>query len=107
MAEKSWCEEFVSIYVNETPLPESRSAALPRASDAAVPPVPSHEISPGVFSMAGSFARSMADFAANGFKVVSRESFDERLDICRSCENLSGTQCRLWVLCEYQSLACP
>ena len=38
MSGKSWCEEFGTIYVNETPLPESRSVALPNTTHSSPPP---------------------------------------------------------------------
>lgn len=50
---------------------------------------------PSLVGMAGSLAKSMAQFAASGFRTVPREIHAARVAECESCEQKVGTQCRL------------
>ena len=44
--------------------------------------------------MAFTATRSMAKFASSGFKTVSRDAREERLDVCRKCEQHTGLRCK-------------
>jgi len=95
MPNPSWCDQFGSIYVNESPLAEAKGAELPAGDHLAdSPPLAAQEIAPGVFTMAASLTQSMAQFAADGFQIVDRSAFASRLSVCQICEELSGAQCR-------------
>ena len=48
-----------------------------------------------VLQMAFTATRSMAKFAAAGFKSVHRDQRDARLDICHSCEHYTGIRCKI------------
>ena len=50
---------------------------------------------PSFLKMAYSLSRSMARFAASGFKTVSREANQERLKVCSQCEQHTGIRCKL------------
>jgi hypothetical protein len=94
MPNPSWCSQFTTIYVNESPLTDATPPPLgdvERLADR--PPEAVREVAPGVFSMAASFGKSMAQFAADGFQTVERSAYASRLNICQSCDQLSGYQC--------------
>jgi len=94
MPNPNWCDQFGSIYVNESPLAEAKGTALPAGDTLAdSPPLAAQEIAPGVFTMAASLGKSMAQFAAEGFQVLDRSAFASRLSVCQSCEELWGAQC--------------
>jgi len=94
MPHPSWCHQFGSIYVNESPLVEAKGAALPEVDHLAdSPPMAAQEVAPGVFTMAASLGKSMGQFAMEGFRFVDRSAFAARLSVCQSCEDLSGAQC--------------
>ena len=42
---------------------------------------------------AWNLATSLMNFVADGLKTVSTEQYQERLDVCDSCENRSGNRC--------------
>jgi tetratricopeptide (TPR) repeat protein len=48
-----------------------------------------------VLQMAFTATRSMAKFAAAGFKSIHRDERDKRLDICRDCEHYTGIRCKI------------
>ncbi len=50
---------------------------------------------PSLFRMAITATASMAKFVASGFKTISKESRDKRLQTCNSCEYHTGVRCRL------------
>ncbi len=50
---------------------------------------------PSFLKMAYSLTKSMARFAASGFKTVSREANQERLEVCAQCEHHTGIRCKL------------
>ena len=45
--------------------------------------------------MAYTATRSMGKFASSGFKTVSRDAREERLDVCRTCEQHTGLRCKV------------
>ena len=52
-----------------------------------LPRVKSQRKPPNVISMAKTFAKSSADWAANGFKHTEEGELAQRIETCRSCEN--------------------
>lgn len=48
-----------------------------------------------VLQMAFTATRSMAKFAAAGFKSVHRDQRETRLDICHHCEHYTGLRCKV------------
>lgn len=50
---------------------------------------------PTLARMAGSFTKSMAQFAASGFQTVPKEVHELRVVACEACEHRSGAQCQL------------
>jgi len=48
---------------------------------------------PSLPRLAKNFFTSMAKNAWNGFKTVSQERYDARLDICEGCQFRSGNRC--------------
>lgn len=50
---------------------------------------------PSLVGMAGSLAKSMAQFAASGFRTVPKEIHAARVAQCAECEHQAGMQCRL------------
>ena len=48
-----------------------------------------------VLQMAFTATRSMAKFAAAGFKSIHRDERDKRLDICHDCEHYTGIRCKI------------
>src|SRR5262245_6550107 len=85
MPDPDWTKLFGPI--DASPHSGSAEPKVP-APPAPAPPIASapsaapREISPGVFDMAASFAGSMAQFAASGFKTVSDEVYQARLAQC-------------------------
>jgi hypothetical protein len=63
-------------------------AAKPATSQPAV-----QQQYPGVWTMAQTFTASASQFAASGGKTVSREVREERLAICKMCQQFDGTRC--------------
>ena len=45
---------------------------------------------PSLAERAASFMRSATQWASNGFKCVSHEDYEKRLETCRGCERWSG-----------------
>ncbi|MHB0955444.1 MAG: tetratricopeptide repeat protein [Pirellulaceae bacterium] len=48
-----------------------------------------------LLQMAYTATRSMVKFASSGFKTISRDTRDDRLDVCRKCEQHTGLRCKI------------
>ena len=48
---------------------------------------------PSLSRQAWNLARSLADFAADGFKTVTEDQYRERLEICDTCDHRRGNRC--------------
>lgn len=65
-------------------------AALP-AGSAPIPP----EGATGMLRMAIAFAKSVAKFVESGFKTVTQQVYQKRLQKCSSCRHHTGVRCKL------------
>ena len=50
---------------------------------------------PPKFQQAWNLATSLAAFVSDGCKLVSKEEYEERLNVCHVCEHRLDTRCRL------------
>jgi len=48
---------------------------------------------PSLGTMAANFAKAMANFASDGLKQVTKEQYEERLNICSVCTHRVGNRC--------------
>lgn len=48
----------------------------------------------GLSALIKNFATAIARWAARGFPVVSKDQFDQRLNVCRGCDQWTGLTCR-------------
>jgi hypothetical protein len=74
---------------------DATASLTPSAAGSAAPPGPTPEVAPGVFDMAASFASSIARFAAGGFRTVQADILEQRLAVCRGCEQHHKGNCHL------------
>jgi hypothetical protein len=66
------------------------------------------------FNMAGRFTKSAFNHAKDGFKKVDEETFNQRLEICKSCEFFNSESircgkcgCFLNIKASWNSEKCP
>lgn len=67
------------------PCPEPRTISVDEPADERHPPP--------LYVQAWNLATSLAAFAADGFRTVTKEQYRQRLEICDACPERRGTQC--------------
>lgn len=87
-------------------LPCAEPRPLPTPEDLIPRPAPS------LGQQLWSFAKSVADFIADGMKTVSPEEYAERLAICDECPERQGNRClqcgcRLSIKAKGRAFQCP
>ncbi len=78
-----------------TPWGEPADAAPTSGQPSDTIPANPSPADPNFLGMAVSAAKSMAQFAASGFKRVSPEDHELRLEQCSQCSQLDGSRCKL------------
>jgi hypothetical protein len=87
MSDPDWQKLFgpIDVGVGAQPASEVPNTSVPSA----------HQPMPGILNRATSFASSMAQFAAGGFKTVSHEVYQARFAHCLPCEQYDVGMCKL------------
>lgn len=67
---------------------------------------------PSLVRQAWNLTRSLADFVADGCKLVDRDEYQRRLEVCDVCEFRRGNQClecgcRLSIKAQGRAFKCP
>jgi Family of unknown function (DUF6171) len=78
--------------VSQAPQPQIPSPAPPPAMNPA-PTNGSTGTTPGIMQRAATFGTSMAKFAAGGFHTTAGDLQQQRLVVCRSCQQLQNNMC--------------
>lgn len=62
--------------------------------DSVITSNPNFPEQPGIIEIGTNFIKSTAKHIMNGGKSVSKEVYEERLNICNGCEHREGNKCR-------------
>lgn len=68
---------------------------LPEVKEEMIRSEPNFPEQPGIIDIGISFLKSTAKHIMNGGKSVSKEVYEERLNICNGCEYRAGNKCTL------------
>lgn len=66
---------------------------LPEVKEEMIRSEPNFPEQPGIIDIGISFLKSTAKHIMNGGKSVSKEVYEERLNICNGCEHRKGNRC--------------
>lgn len=75
--------------------PKKLRQSLPEVKPEMLAAHPDFNEPPGIIEIGTNFIKSTAKHIMNGGQSVSKEVYEERLNICNSCEHREGLRCKL------------